>query len=145
MVSRYIYQNTDNVVPLPSEDLLKCWNMANLAVNGTVVIRDFSVFPNMCNSIHITATCLSCPVIFPSKSQTLQLLFSPGKEEGRGESVLAILPVIHADGNNLRKAIRTQEKPCIVRTALCQIVQGVADGCCSFTDNIRPWDRLGKY
>lgn len=129
---------------------LKCWNVANLAVHRTGVTRDFSVFPNMFNSIQVTVTCLSCPVpwdavFFHPKWQKLSFLFSPGKGGGRGEGFSTILPVVHADGNDLRQAVSTQEKPRVVWIALRQIVQGVADGRCGFTDNIRRRDRLRKY
>lgn len=68
------------------------------------------------------------------------------RERRRGRKGFSItLPVIHAYGNNLGQAVSTQEKPCIVWTALCQIVQGVADGCCGFTGNIRCQDRTWKY
>lgn len=82
---------------------------------------------------------------FTPSGRSCRFFFSPGKGEGRGEGFSTILPVVHADGNNLRQAISTQEKPCVVRIALRQIVQGVADGRCGFTDNIRPRDRLRKY
>lgn len=39
---------------------LNCWNLANFAMDGRVVVRDLSVFPNQSNSTHIT--CLGCPV-----------------------------------------------------------------------------------
>lgn len=61
---------------------LKCWDRVNLAVDGRVVVRDLSVFPNQCNSIHIA--CLNCPVawheaFFLPEWQRLQGFFLPGE------------------------------------------------------------------
>lgn len=124
--------------------------MSNLAVDGTIVIRGFFHISNYVQLYSHHSHLLKLSYTLRCSFFILQVAegavsFFPGKIEGRGGGFSTILPVIHADGNNLRQAISTQEKPCIVRTALCQIVQGVADGCCGFTDNIRPQDCLRKY
>lgn len=125
--SLHIYQNADNIVQISSEELFKI----NLAMDGRAVVRHLSVFPNQCNSIHIT--CLGCPV-----PQSLQFLLCLGKER----DLWSLLPVIHADGNDLGQAIGTEEQPGVVRAALGQVEQGVADGRCGFTGNVTPWHTL---
>lgn len=87
---------------------------------------------------------LRSSVFSPQVAEAAVSFFPRERRRGR-EGFFTVLPVIHADGNDLWQAISTQEKPCIVRTALCQIEQGVADGRCGFTDNVRLRDRLRKY
>lgn len=48
----------------------------------------------------------------------------------------SLLPVIHADGNDLGQAVGTEEQPGVVRAALGQVEQGVADGRRGFTGNV---------
>lgn len=100
------------------------------------------------NAVIFKLPCTLRRSVFLLGSRGCSSFFSPRekrKRRGRREGFSAILPVIHANRNDLRYAISIQEKPCVVRTVLCQIIQGVADGSCGFTGNIRPWDRLRKY
>lgn len=113
-------------------------------MDGRVVVRHPSVFPSQCNSIHIA--CLNCPVawheaFFLPEWQRLQGFFCPGKEW----DLWSLLPVIHTDGNDLGQAVGTEEQPGVVRAALGQVEQGVADGRCGFTGNVRPRHTLGQY
>lgn len=61
MISHYIYIRIQIILcSYLQRSCLKCWNLVNLAMDGTAVVRHLSVFPNQCNFIYIT--CLGCPV-----------------------------------------------------------------------------------
>lgn len=57
----------------------------------------------------------------------------------------SLLPVIHADGNNLGQAMGTEEQAGIVRAALGQVEQSVADGCGGLTGNVTPGHTLRQH
>lgn len=121
------------------QSYLKCRNLVNLAIDGRTVVRDLSVFPNQCNSIHISRLAWDEAFFLP-EWQRLQFLFSLGREWGSW----SLLPVIHADGNDLGQAVGAEEQAGAVRAALGQVEQGVADGRCGLTGNLIPGHTLGQ-
>lgn len=141
--SLHMYQNIDNV-QLPSEELFKMLGQGEFSCG----------WESCCKG----SFCISQSVQFyshhlfePSRSLTWSV-FSPWVAEaagffcpGKEWDLWSLLPVIHADGNDLGQAVGTEEQPGVVRAALGQVEQGVADGRCGFTGNVRPRHTLGQY